>query len=109
MIQWKLHGIIFSLLCINWFYFYHRINFTVSIFDSKIYALGGEGLKGAIIQTVEAYDPTTDRWTEVGTLPKPRRNHATCTINGKIWSCGGSSSLLEAQSTDELVLENRLF
>ncbi|CAF1257428.1 unnamed protein product [Rotaria sordida] len=81
-----------------------RINFSVSIFDSKIYVLGGEGLKGAIIQTVEAYDPTIDRWKEVGTLPKPRRNHASYTINGKLWSCGGVSSLLEAQSTNELVI-----
>lgn len=81
----------------------------MTIFDSKIYALGGEGLKGAIIQTVEAYDPTIDRWKEIGTLPKPRRSHAACTINEKLWSCGGSSSLLEPQSIDELVLVNDLF
>jgi hypothetical protein len=92
------------------FFFLHlRINFAVAIFDSKIYALGGEGLKGVIIQTVEAYDPIIDRWKEVGTLPKPRRNHATYAINGKLWSCGGASSLLEAQSTNELVLVNELF
>lgn len=81
-----------------------RINFAATVFDSKIYVIGGEGLKGAIIQAVEAYDPITDRWKEVGTLPKPRRNHATNIINGNLWSCGGSSSLLEAQSTDELVI-----
>jgi len=80
-----------------------RINFAVTTFDSKIYVIGGEGLKGAIIQAVEAYDPVTDRWKEVGLLPKPRRNHATNIINGSLWSCGGSSSSLEAQSTDELV------
>jgi N-acetylneuraminic acid mutarotase len=81
----------------------------VTSFDSKIYVLGGEGLKGAFIQAVEVYDPTIDRWKEVGTLPKPRRNHATCTVNGKLWSCGGTSSSIEAQSTDELVLVNELF
>ena len=75
----------------------------MSIFDSKIYALGGEGLKGAIIQTVEAYDPIVDRWKEIGTLPKPRRSHASCVVKEKLWSCGGISSLLEAQSTDELM------
>jgi hypothetical protein len=62
-----------------------------------------------IIQTVEAYDPAIDRWKEVGTLPKPRRNHASHIINGNLWSCGGASSLLEAQSTDELVFVNKLF
>ena len=83
-----------------------RINFSAVVYDSQIYVLGGEGLKGAIIQTVEAYDPTIDRWKEVGALPKPRRYHATCLIEGKIWSCGGASSALEAQSIDELVLDH---
>lgn len=97
-------------ICFSYLFFiFARINFAISIFDSKIYVLGGEGLKGAIIQTVEAYDPIADRWKEVGTLPKPRRNHATCTVNGKLWSCGGISSSLEAQSTNELMLVNRLF
>lgn len=90
-------------------FFFFRINFAVTIFDSKIYAIGGEGLKGAIIQTVEAYDPTIDRWKEIGTIPKPRRNHATCTINDKLWSCGGTSSLLEAQSIDELMLVHKIY
>lgn len=71
--------------------------------EGKIYVVGGEGLKGIIIQTIEAYDPTVDRWKEVATLTKPRRFHATATINNKIWSCGGASSLLEAQTTNELV------
>ena len=115
VIQWKLQGIERSilefcdLLCTIFSLFSNRINFSVSIADSKIYVLGGEGLKGAIIQTVEAYDPTIDRWKEIGLLPKPRRSHATCTIRGKIWSCGGISSLLEAQSTNELVLVNEWF
>lgn len=85
---------------------FDRINFSVVVYESQIYVLGGEGLKGAIIQTVEAYDPTIDRWKEVGALPKPRRHHATCLIEGKIWSCGGASSALEAQSIDELVLDH---
>lgn len=80
-----------------------RVNFALTTANGKIYVLGGEGLKGVIIQTVEAYDPIADRWKEVGMLTKPRRYHAASTINGKLWSCGGASSLLEAQSTDELV------
>lgn len=80
-----------------------RVNFALTATNGKIYVLGGEGLKGVIIQTVEAYDPIADRWKEVGMLTKPRRYHAASTINGKLWSCGGASSLLEAQSTDELV------
>lgn len=79
------------------------MNFAVTTVNGKIYVVGGEGLKGVIIQTVEAYDPTADRWKEVGMLMKPRRYHAACAVNGKLWSCGGASSLLEAQSTDELV------
>ena len=80
-----------------------RVHFAVTAVNGKIYAVGGEGLKGVTIQTVEAYDPTVDRWKEVGSLTKPRRYHATCTVNEKLWSCGGASSLLEAQTTNELV------
>lgn len=97
----------YSYFCI--FHISHRINFATVVFDSKIYVLGGEGFKGAIIQTVEAYDPVTDRWKEIGTIPKPRRYHTTCLIDEKLWSCGGASSLLEGISTDELVFENELF
>jgi hypothetical protein len=79
------------------------MNFSVTKFDGKIYVVGGEGLKGILIQTVEAYDPTVDRWKEVGILTKPRRYHATCTTDGKLWSCGGASSSPDAQTTDELV------
>ena len=83
-----------------------RINFAATTFEGKLYVVGGEGLKGVLIQTVEAYDPTIDRWKEAGALTKPRRHHAVCTTSGKLWSCGGASSLLEAQSTNELVLVN---
>ena len=110
VIQWKHHGtetMIFWTLRLILFQF-RRINFTAVIVDSKIYVLGGEGLKGAIIQTVEAYDPIGDRWKEVGSLPKPRRYHSTCLIDGKLWSCGGASSALEAQSIDELMFEKRI-
>jgi len=81
----------------------------VTIFESKIYVLGGEGLKGVIVQAVEAYDPVVNSWKEVGTFAKPKRNHASCSINGKLWSCGGASALLDAKSSNELVLVNELF
>ncbi|CAF1455634.1 unnamed protein product, partial [Didymodactylos carnosus] len=62
-----------------------RFNFGVTTFDHKIYVLGGEGLKETIIQTVECYDPATDRWKELGNLPKPRRYHSTCAVGKRLW------------------------
>jgi Right handed beta helix region/Fibronectin type III domain/Kelch motif len=35
--------------------------------DRCVYALGGNDLNGAPLRTVEAYDPTTDRWTSSDT------------------------------------------
>ncbi|CAF0718134.1 unnamed protein product [Adineta steineri] len=81
-----------------------RANFAVTIFQSKIYVIGGEGLKGVIVQSVEAYDPKANTWKEVGIFAKPKRNNASCTIHEKLWSCGGAGSLIEAKSTDELIV-----
>ena len=80
-------------------------NFAVTIFDSKIYVLGGEGQKGIIVQSVEVYDPIVNKWKEAGTLPKPKRYHAALAMHGKLWSSGGTNSLIEAKSTGELMLE----
>jgi N-acetylneuraminic acid mutarotase len=101
--------IFLSLYLSTIFFMALSINFAVTIFESKIYVLGGEGLKGVIVQSVEAYDPVVNSWKEVGTFAKPKRNHASCSINGKLWSCGGASSLLDAKSSNELVLVNELF
>jgi N-acetylneuraminic acid mutarotase len=33
--------------------------------DGTIYALGGVGANGALLNTVEAYNPSTDTWSTV--------------------------------------------
>ncbi|CAF1067400.1 unnamed protein product [Adineta ricciae] len=81
-----------------------RANFAVTIFDSKIYVLGGEGPKGIIVQSVEVYDPIVNKWKEAGTFVKPKRYHAALAMHGKLWSSGGANSLIEAKSTGELIL-----
>ncbi|UJR31260.1 hypothetical protein I4U23_018760 [Adineta vaga] len=83
-----------------------RANFAVTIFDSKIYVLGGEGQKGIIVPSVEAYDPINNTWKEAGIFAKPKRYHASFAIHNKLWSSGGTNSSIEAKSTGELVLVN---
>lgn len=60
---------------ILWFNFTHK--------------LGGETRGGIITDTVECYDPITDCWTEMKSLPKPRADHASCIAEGRLFVSGG--------------------
>ncbi|KAK0156127.1 Kelch repeat and BTB domain-containing protein 11 [Merluccius polli] len=55
--------------------------------DGHLYAIGGECLF-----TVEKYDPRTDRWTAVASLPKGAFAvaHEATTCNGELYVSGGS-------------------
>ena len=55
--------------------------------DGHLYAIGGECLF-----TVERYDPRTDRWTAVASLPKGAFAvaHEATTCNGELYVSGGS-------------------
>jgi N-acetylneuraminic acid mutarotase len=64
------------------------------VYNGKIYAIGGQrGHDGNIIPQalVHLYDPTTDTWAQLPSLPEAR-NHmgsATFALNGKIFVIGG--------------------
>ncbi|HEY2706005.1 MAG TPA: kelch repeat-containing protein [Candidatus Dormibacteraeota bacterium] len=58
--------------------------------DGRIYAIGG--LNGRPLDTVEAYDPHTDRWSTVPPLATARWGVATATTpDGRIFAIGGMS------------------
>ncbi|MFC1719037.1 Kelch repeat-containing protein [Candidatus Poribacteria bacterium] len=41
------------------------------------------------LSTVEAYDPTTDKWIRKANMPRPREHCAVAVVNGKIYAIGG--------------------
>jgi N-acetylneuraminic acid mutarotase len=62
---------------------------TVTGPDGRIYAIGGEDASGRL-NTVEVYDPSTDKWSTVASMPTAR-NHLAATMgpNNLIYAIGG--------------------
>src|ERR1051325_337849 len=66
---------------------------TVTGRDGRIYAIGGENASGRL-DTVEAYDPSTNTWTTVTPMPTAR-NHLAGTLgsDNRIYAIGGVCSI----------------
>ena len=67
-----------------------RAHAVSNVVNGKIYVFGG--FNGGVISDVEEYDPTTDSWSTVSTMPTPRRRLASGEINGRIYTIGGIST-----------------
>jgi hypothetical protein len=63
--------------------------------DEKVYAVGGHsGLSlrcvGTVYETVEVYDPLTDSWATLASMPEPVTDaYATVAYQGKLYVFGG--------------------
>ena len=76
-----------------------RGHLGVAVLDGKIYAIGGQvGHDGTNSQSelVHAYDPTTDTWTQVASLPFARSHHegGTFVQDGHIIVAGGQTNTI---------------
>jgi len=63
-----------------------------------IYLVGGNDGTGALVSSVDVYDPSTDTWTKKASMPTPRTMLAVAAINGIVYAVGGlgSGNTLEA-------------
>jgi N-acetylneuraminic acid mutarotase len=73
------------------------------VLGGKIYAVGGQLFEesNVIVQTeVDVYDPATDKWTQVASLPKPRSqmNASTFVMDNRIIVAGGEDYVNHALS-----------
>jgi N-acetylneuraminic acid mutarotase len=59
--------------------------------DGRIIVAGGEVGHGDWIDDVYAYDPTTNAWAELTSLPGPRFSGVAGVIDGAIYFTTGSS------------------
>jgi hypothetical protein len=71
-----------------------RNHLGATVLNGKIYAIGGQHGRDETTQnqsTVQTYDPATDTWKSVASLPKPRSHfgNSTFVVNGAIWIVGG--------------------
>ncbi|XP_076823135.1 kelch-like protein 12 [Clavelina lepadiformis] len=107
-----------------------RCRFPAVVLRDRIYAIGGEtlGKLGAFdleslkrgltfrstpINTVEAYDPTSDCWCFVASMNKARSGHSACVWEGKIYVVDGLDESVERYDPErdewnELPLGNKL-
>ena len=66
-----------------------RALFAVGVVNNKIYAIGGADISSPTLNTVEEYDPATDRWVEKSPMPTARRELTVGVVGGKIYALGG--------------------
>ena len=62
---------------------------TVSV-NGLIYAIGGVN-NNTVVNTVEAYNPSTNTWSTAASMPTARFGLAAAVANGKIYAIGGGN------------------
>ncbi|XP_061769399.1 kelch-like protein 33 isoform X1 [Nerophis ophidion] len=66
-----------------------RSNFSLVVFQGRLYAVGGDKEMHNNLDSVEMYDPKADSWSFVHPLDQPLSGQAATIFNGKIFIAGG--------------------
>ncbi|KAH6798751.1 Galactose oxidase/kelch repeat superfamily protein [Perilla frutescens var. frutescens] len=69
-----------------------RYEFGCAEVNGMIYAVGGCGMDGESLSSVEVYDPDADKWTMIESLRRPRWGCFASGVGGKLYVMGGRSS-----------------
>uniref|UniRef100_A0A2P2J6A8 F-box domain-containing protein n=1 Tax=Rhizophora mucronata TaxID=61149 RepID=A0A2P2J6A8_RHIMU len=69
-----------------------RYDFACAEVNGKVYVVGGYGMDGDSLSSVEMYDPDTERWILIESLRRPRWGCFACSFGGKLYVMGGRSS-----------------
>ena len=67
---------------------------AAGVVDSKLYAVGGAVMNNGgwtVLANVEVYDPATNTWAAVASMPTARKSLASAVVGGKLYALGGSS------------------
>jgi hypothetical protein len=60
--------------------------------SNRIFVIGGTRTDTLeAVETVEVYDPISDRWTTAANMPTPRSQVGAATVGGKIYAVGGNA------------------
>ena len=73
-----------------------------TVLDNKIYVIGGFENGRSPTPEVEVYDPISNNWSIVASLPQPLNHTAAASYNGKLYMVGGGY-------LDRNALSSRLF
>jgi N-acetylneuraminic acid mutarotase len=66
-----------------------RTEVAGAVLDEKIYIVGGYDESGKTTNIVEVYDPRSDKWDRVSSLPEPVDHAAAASYGGKLFVVGG--------------------
>jgi Kelch motif/Bacterial Ig-like domain (group 1) len=67
-----------------------RYGLGVAAVNGILYAVGGGTQNGAILATVEAYDPAINTWTTQAPMPTARTYLGVAAVNGILYAVGGA-------------------
>ncbi len=66
---------------------------TVAVANGLVYAIGGANGSGTVLRTVQAYTPSSNKWTTKASLPAARQGgNGAVTINGIVYLAGGEDA-----------------
>jgi N-acetylneuraminic acid mutarotase len=68
-----------------------RTNLAAATVGGSIYAIGGSGNRGGVLNTLETYDTSTGAWTTAASMPTPRSDLAAAVVNGIVYAIGGQT------------------
>ncbi|SHK69593.1 kelch repeat-containing protein [Rhodothermus profundi] len=80
---------------------------AAAVLNGYLYVIGGIGADGALLTTVEAYDPVRRTWIrDLPHLDDPRAYAAAVVLNGRIYLIGGleGDTLAHAEATDDVLV-----
>ncbi|KRZ35453.1 Influenza virus NS1A-binding -like protein [Trichinella pseudospiralis] len=87
------------------FEFSGRAEAGCAVYNGKIYVIGGcDGWEK--LNTVEVYDPTSNKWTMIAPMTTPRRACGAAVMNGKLFVVGGCDGIGILDSVEFIDLED---
>ena len=83
-----------------------RTDFTAAALNGSIYIIGGFDSQGTTKDTVEFYNPKTDKWNTASPLPDALDHAAAAALNNKLYVVGGYDD--NRNPTDKLFIYDPL-
>ena len=66
-------------------------SFAAFFYEKEFYVVGGK-TKNQVLSVVSTFNPTTEKWNQVGNLKFPRFGHTVDIIGDKLYIIGGSET-----------------
>jgi N-acetylneuraminic acid mutarotase len=67
-----------------------RASGAAATVGGKIYMVGGGNYSCSVYQTLQAYDPLANAWTNLANMPTPRYEFNAAELNGQLYAIGGN-------------------